>query len=627
MVVRSRCGTTSYDSAARAEFAERSTNAPAARRLTGRRSGQMQARGLLRLARRWYGSRPESTQDQALSFTAALAPADASVSSHARRGPVLLVVLFVVVYLAPLGVRPLSTPDEVRYGEIAREMILSGDWVSPHFNGVRYFEKPVLGHWLNAASLLALGENAFAVRLPVALATGLCALIVFFLTRRFLASSSALLATAIFLSTLIVAGCGSVAVLDAFLALFVAAAIAAYYVAINDPRGAQRTKWLALCGVACGAAFLTKGFIAWAIPTVVVAPYLIARRDWRTLSTSPWVPLVVAVLVSLPWAVLVHRHEPDFWRYFVVVEHLQRFAGDTAQHTRPPWFYVAFLPLVGFPWIWLLPAGLLGIRADGRQKSFLWYVALWALMPLLFFSASKGKLLTYVLPCFAPLSILLAAGLERYFAAGYRRAFRIAAGLVAAIFVLLLAVLAASQSGALGAAAYGPNERLQLAAMAGLLIVGAACGAIALFSARPGTRLAAMTGVGIAFVLPLDVALPQRALDSVAPSTALAHYAATPRDTVLVSDDWLFGAVSWVLRRDDVYVVTAGEIEYGMSYPESRHRKLVGTMLADLIAANRGRHDVLILCDSSTVANIDAQLPPSTQRSEDGHVHVLRIPH
>jgi 4-amino-4-deoxy-L-arabinose transferase len=561
-----------------------------------------------------------------LSFTAARVSADASNRTHARGGPILLLVLFAIVYLAPLGVRPLSTPDEVRYGEIAREMILSGDWVSPHFNGVRYFEKPVLGHWLNAASLAALGESPYAVRLPVALATGLSALIVLWLTRRFLGSSTAVLATAIFLTTLIVAGCGSVAVLDAFLALFVTAAVATYYVAINEARRARRLAYLALCGVACGAAFLTKGFIAWAIPAVVVAPYLVARRDRRTLLTSPWVPLGVAILVSLPWAVLVHLREPDFWRYFIVVEHLQRFAGDNAQHTRAPWFYVAFLPLTGFPWIWLLPAGLLGVRADGRQKDLLWFVALWALMPLLFFSLAKGKLLTYVLPCFAPLSILLAAGLERYFAAGRRRAFRVAAGVVMAAFTLLLALLAASQAGAFGAAAYAADERLKLGVMVASLVAGAACGAVAFFGKRPVTRLAALAGVGVAFFLPLDLALPQRALDAVAPSTAVAHYAATPRDTVLVSDDWLFGAVSWVLKRDDVYVVSAGEIEYGMSYPESRHRKLVGTMFTDLIDANRGRHDVLVLCDPSTEQALGAQLPPTTERSQDGRVRVLRIP-
>ena len=95
---------------------------------------------------------------------------------------------------------------------------------------------------------------------------------------------------------------------------------------------------------------------------------------------------------------------------------------------------------------------------------------------------------------------------------------------------------------------------------------------------------------------------------------------------MLVSDDWLFGAVSWVLKRDDVYVVSAGEIEYGMSYPENRHRKLVGTMLADLIAANRGQHDVLVLCAASTEQAIEPQLPPATERSQAGRVRVLRIP-
>jgi 4-amino-4-deoxy-L-arabinose transferase len=476
-------------------------------------------------------------------------------------------------------------------------------------------------------SVAVFGENPFAVRLPVALATGLSALIVFLLTRRILARSTAVLATAIFLTTLLVAGCGSVAVLDAFLALFVTAAVAAYYVAINATERRRRYAYLALCGVACGAAFLTKGFIAWAIPAVVAAPYLVARRDWRTLLTSPWVPLGVALLVSLPWAVLVHLREPDFWRYFVVVEHLQRFAGDNAQHTRPPWFFLAYLPATGWPWIWLLPAAAIGARGDGRNKDFLFYAVLWALMPFLFFSAAKGKLLTYVLPCFAPLSILLAAGLERYFAAGRTRAFRIAAGLAAALLAMLLVLLAASQAGALGAPAYAAGEHAKLAAMAGLLLVALACAVIAVRTSRPQTRLVAFTGTAVAFFLPLDIALPQRAVDVFAPSTAIAHYAATPADTVLVSDASLAGAVAWELKRDDVYVVSAGEMEYGLSYPEAQHRKLVGTMLADLIAANRGAHDVLVLCEPDTENAIDSQLPPSTQRLQDGRVRVLRIPH
>ena len=561
-----------------------------------------------------------------MSSAAASASSDGSNDVVSRRGAIALLLLFALVYLMPLGVRPLSSPDEVRYGEIAREMIASGDWVSPHFNGARYFEKPVLGHWLNALSVAALGETRYAVRLPVALAAGLSALIVFLLSRRFLARPTAVLASAIFLTTLLVAGCGSVAVLDAFLALFVTAAIAAYYVAVTAQTRRERWAYLALCGVACGAAFLTKGFIAWAIPAVVAAPYLVARRDWRTLLTSPWLPLVVAVFVSLPWAVLMHQREPDFWRYFVVVEHLQRFAGDNAQHTQPPWFFLAYLPATGWPWVWLLPAAAIGIRGDGRHKDFLFYTALWAVMPLLFFSASKGKLLTYVLPCFAPLSILLAAGLERYFASGRTRAFRIAAGRAAALLALLLVLLAASQAGAFGAPAYGPDEHAKLATMAALLGAAFACAVIAMRSTGARTGLVAFTGTATAFFLPLDVALPQRAIDGFAPSTAIAHYVSTPADTVLVSDASLAGAVAWELNRQDVHVVNPGEMSYGLSYPEARRRKLDGATFADLIAANRGVHDVLVLCEPDTEKEIDSQLPPSTQRSRDGRVRVLRIP-
>ena len=343
------------------------------------------------------------------------------------RAVVLLVVLYVLLYLVPLPVRPLASPDEVRYGEIAREMLASGDWVSPHFNGVRYFEKPPLGHWLNAVSLAVFGENAFAVRLPAALATGLAALIVFGFARRFAGGRVAALATLVFLTTFLVAGVGTFALLDAFLALFLTAALAAYYAALRE-RAARRRHWLIACGAACGAAFLVKGFLALAIPVIVAVPYLAMARRWRDLVTTPWWPIAIALVVALPWSVAVHLREPDFWRYFFWVEHVQRFTADDAQHAAPAWYYLAYLPLLGWPWILLLPAAALGLRRTIVDGDFLRYVVLAAVLPLLFFSASKGKLATYILPCFAPLSILLAAGIERYLATGAARAWRVEIG-------------------------------------------------------------------------------------------------------------------------------------------------------------------------------------------------------
>ena len=89
-------------------------------------------------------------------------------TNSVRTAMLLVILAYIVIYLLPLGLRPLSTPDETRYGEIPREMIQTGDWAVPHLVGLRYFEKPPLGYWLNAISISVFGENNFAIRLPTA---------------------------------------------------------------------------------------------------------------------------------------------------------------------------------------------------------------------------------------------------------------------------------------------------------------------------------------------------------------------------------------------------------------------------------------------------------------------------
>jgi 4-amino-4-deoxy-L-arabinose transferase len=547
------------------------------------------------------------------------------MEDRARYFTVALLVLFVLLYVAPLAVRPLGSPDEVRYGAIAREMIVSGDWVSSRFNGVRYFEKPILGYWINAISFSAFGENPFALRLPVVLSTALTALVVFLMARRFVSAFAARLATAIFLTTVIVAGVGTFAVLDPFLALFVTVALAAWYAATAEPPGRRRLLYLALCGCACGAAFLVKGFIAWAIPVIVAGPHLALRRQWRTLATFPWLPIAVAVAVTLPWAVLIHLREPDFWHYFFWVEHVQRFAGENAQHPRPAWFYLACLPLIGWPWVLFLPAAAAGLRGE-PPDDFRRYLILWVVMPFVFFSISKGKLLTYVLPCFAPLSILLAAGLERYFVKGGRRWFRAAAVCTATLFAALLVGLLVAQRGVRGSPLYSAAELPQLTALGAILAVGAASAAFACFSGRVRLRLGAIAVAGAASILPLHFVLPQRVVEQVAPAVAVARYASAAPDTVVVADSSLFGTAAWVLARDDIYVVSPGEISYGLSYPEARHRNLDARMLEELVAASAGRADILLIVEHDTARDIAPHLPANVSRAEYGSVVLFRIP-
>ncbi|HEX5048048.1 MAG TPA: phospholipid carrier-dependent glycosyltransferase [Gammaproteobacteria bacterium] len=536
-----------------------------------------------------------------------------------------LAALVVLVYLAPLGVRPLDSPDEVRYASIAREMIASGDWVSPRFDGVRYFEKPPLGYWLTAASFEVLGENAFALRLPVAIATLLTALIVGALARRFVSPFAARLAPSVFLTTALVSCVGTFAVLDAYLALFLTAALAAWYMATLEPPGRRRVLYLALCGCACGAAFLVKGFLAWAIPVIVAVPHLGWRRQWRALVTLPWIPIAAAAAIALPWAVLMHLREPDFWRYFFWVEHVQRFAGDEAQHARPPWFFLEFLPLIGWPWILTLPAAAIGLRGPPRDD-FGRYLLLWVVMPFLFFSIARGKLLTYVLPCFAPLSILIAAGLERYFASDGRRAFRAAAGVAALLFAAALAGLVVAQRGIAGAPLYSASEPPKLVALAAMLAAGAGGAVLAYRTRSVSARLFGIAAAGVAALLPLQFAMPERVIEQAVPAVAVARYAHATPDTIVVADASLAGTAVWVLARSDVYVVDAGELAYGMSYPEARYRDLSGRMLEQLVAANRGRADILLILKRGSEAAFTPRLPPGTVRAEHGLVVLLRIP-
>jgi len=201
-----------------------------------------------------------------------------------RSAAIGVIAGYVVLYLMLLGARPLVAPDEVRYAEIPREMVATGEWVVPHLNGLLYYEKPVLGYWVTAVSLIAFGENRFAVRFPFAMATGVSMLIIFGLLRRFGGGGwTGLAAAAVFGTCVQVYVLGTCAVLDALLATFLTATMACFYLGWVEDRPRRRHAWLALCGVCCGLAFLTKGFLAFAVPAVAIGPFLLWQRRWRDI--------------------------------------------------------------------------------------------------------------------------------------------------------------------------------------------------------------------------------------------------------------------------------------------------------------------------------------------------------
>ena len=236
---------------------------------------------------------------------------------------------FVVAYLLPLGIRPMLDPDEYRYAEIPREMLRSGDWVSPTLGNMPYFEKPALGYQIIAVSFRIFGENAFGLRFPGALAALLTAvLIALFLYRYTRDHRIASLGALLYLSFGLVYAVATTAVLDSPLTFFVTGSLAAFLPAcLKKHWSREKIVLLLLAGAAAGCAFLVKGFLAFVVPVIVAVPFLIWEKRWRDFYRLPWLPLAAALAVALPWSLMIHRQSPDFWRYFIVVEHWERFTG------------------------------------------------------------------------------------------------------------------------------------------------------------------------------------------------------------------------------------------------------------------------------------------------------------
>ncbi len=513
----------------------------------------------------------------------------------------LLLALFAVLYLIPLQGHPLFIPDETRYAEIPREMVAGGDWVVPRLNGLPYFEKPVLGYWLSAVSLRVFGENNFAVRLPSAVSTGFTALLIFLLCVSCLGRNSRVpwMATFVFLTTVMIKGIATLAVLDTPLTLFLTATLVTFFLATEAETGSSKERTLLFsAGLFAGCAFLTKGFLAFVIPVLAAVPYLLLQRRWTDLLRMLLLPVAGAVLISLPWALLIHQREPDFWNYFFWYEHVHRFRSGNAQHAKPFYFFLVALPGMFMPWTLLLPVAIRGAwKGRGGQSGvrgrLLLFCGCWFLFPFLFFSASSGKLLTYILPCFPPLAVLFSHamihGLE-----GDGEKNRYIQWTIGILMVLVFL----GMIGLSGLHLFGP-ERLWVfnRSWKWLLIVASLAIMLILLNGafRAEKNLQKCIFFGISFgvlFFTSQFTIPTLSLNRKATGQLLVRNAAQiSPDTYVLSGANVVQAVCWYLKRDDVYLLYgAGELAYGVEHGDSGKQRLLSMAEAStFIKKNRGK--------------------------------------
>ena len=543
--------------------------------------------------------------------------AGAGIFIRSRSKVTLGLIMFAgycLLYLVPLPFRPLHMPDETRYAEIPREMVETGDWVVPRLNGLRYFEKPVLGYWLTAVSIRCFGENRFSLRLPSALATGLSAVLLAWLLCRYGQAFSAWLGAAVFLTSFQVYALGVFNALDPVFSFFVTASLVCFYIAFQTGPGPTKRLWLALFGLACGLGFLTKGLLAFAIPVVTIGPFLVWEKRWKGMFTLPWIPLGICLAVILPWAIIIHLREPDYWRHFIFVEHLERFASLDSEgfHSNPFWFLLPYLIGGAVPWTFAVRAALRGLQNAGWRNPLIRYALCWFTFPFLLVSASKGKLGSYILPCFAPLSLLIAEGLTQSMKEGDFKPFTAAAWTCAAFAGLAGPVLTAVHF--LNFArlpTFASDETWKWAVGAAALV--AWCG-ISLVSAR-AKRMALSVGLfgvaPVALMLSAHLILPRQAFESRFPEAFVTRTAGgTHREDRVYSTNYLAPAVGWILKRTNIGILgRGGELQYGLNYPDAACRQIQISELATQIDDRKRSKAIVLLVDDHRYSNLIKDLP------------------
>ena len=559
-------------------------------------------------------------------------PTDRIESSRAPLAWAL--ALFVLTSIVGLGVRPLAVPDEARYGAIASEMVERQDWIALRLGGFHWLEKPPLAIWGIAASTSVLGENAFAIRLPSVIGMLLGALAAGWVAARATRRPELLAATVAVQATMVGPLIfGTVAITDGAFAGTLALTMAAWFGACTT-RGGARIAWLVAAGVGAGLAFLCKGFLAFAIPAAVGATHLLWQRRWRELLALPWIPIVVAGLVVTPWALSIHAREPRFWQFFIEYVHLKRaLRPDGIHHPEPWWLYLAILPLLGLCWTLLWPKAVASLRSAGAAADGIRFCVAWLVVPLAILSASSGKLPTYTLPLFPPMSALIAIGLVRAHETG-----RITVGIPERLArgLLLLVALAALLLAFIGTRSTPIPELWTTAASARWIVVSVALAVWAWIDrwswrAIDSTGWLLRTAAAPALML---ACMPWLFPDAIVRGTRNPWTLLRSADARLMSADCVIStsplahAAIWSTRRRDILVTGwPGEFDGGMQPDEDMARLIPTDALARTIEQRLARApgtSVALLAPSidGTTEAVKG-LPAPTERIEHDGLTVL----
>lgn len=324
-----------------------------------------------------------------------------------------LALLLGVFYALWIGSHPLFTPDEGRYSEVAREMVVTGDYVTPRLNGVAFLDKPALYYWLQASAIKMFGLTETALRFWPAL-LGVLSMLVTYVTSRLLFNRRVGLLSAIILATSpLYYGGAHYANLDLEVASLVADSLLCFIAAVEACAGRLRTVLLIAAYVFSGLAALTKGLLGIAFPAMIIGAWILLLNRWNLLTKMRLITgLIIFMAIAAPWYVLVQKANPEFLHFFFVTQQVSRFLTTQEFNSKAAvWFYVPIVLAGFFPWTIFL------VQAIAQKIKFVWqdrqshatdlYLLLWFFIVFTFFSIPRSKTVGYILPVFPVLAVIV----------------------------------------------------------------------------------------------------------------------------------------------------------------------------------------------------------------------------
>ncbi|MDR2795060.1 MAG: glycosyltransferase family 39 protein [Holosporaceae bacterium] len=333
--------------------------------------------------------------------------------SERIRGFFALTLVLSIFFAYDMGIRPFADPDEGRYVEIPREMVVTGDYVTPRLNGLKYFEKPALFYWMQAASQKIFGLHEVSMRLWTVVFAVLGCLMLCFVGSSCYSNTVGVTSAGILATSLIYYAHSRLIITDLVLSVFMGGTLWCFFTAfVGEKASPQRQKIMVvgmymLSALAC----LTKGLVGIVLPAFVAFLWILFTKNWKKIPQMLYWPGIFAfLLIFLPWHICVMEQNGDFFHFYFVVEHFLRYTTTMHDRYQPIWFFLpvlllGFAPWTGFSLVAIKNAALAVWKKKQTSTENIFFLC-WIGGVLGFFSFSGSKLIPYILPLLQPLALI-----------------------------------------------------------------------------------------------------------------------------------------------------------------------------------------------------------------------------